>query len=57
MSPEQRAGSGILVQETPHGQGDRLGLVAIGQLFGRFLDEGDDIGPVDGDDVWHVDLK
>jgi hypothetical protein len=35
MSAEQRAGPGILVQQTSHRQSDRLGLVAASQLFGR----------------------
>jgi hypothetical protein len=43
MSAEQRAGPGILVQQTPHRQSDGLGLVAAGQLLGRFFDQRDGI--------------
>ncbi|TMJ66804.1 MAG: hypothetical protein E6G83_09505 [Alphaproteobacteria bacterium] len=33
MSAEQQAGPGILVQQTPHRQSDRLGLVAAPASF------------------------
>ena len=41
---EERARMGVLLQQAAHSQGDRFGLVAIGQLIGCFLDERDDLG-------------
>jgi hypothetical protein len=53
VSPEQRASPSVLIQQTPHGQGNCLGLVTAGQLLGGLFDQGDNIWPVDGDNVWH----
>jgi hypothetical protein len=56
VSPKQRARPGILVQQTPHRQGNRFGLVAAGQLFGRLFDQGDDVGSIDGNYIWQAVL-
>jgi hypothetical protein len=53
MRPKQTAWACVLVQQAPHGQSDRLGLVATSQALARFLDESHDFRTVDCDHLRH----
>src|SRR6266478_8088573 len=54
VCPKQGTGASMLIQQKPHGHGNRFGLVSGSQLLGRLFDQGDDVGSIDSDNVHHV---
>ena len=50
---EQRALTGVMIQQTLHRQCDGRGLVAAREAIRRLLDQGDHIGTVDRDNLDH----
>jgi hypothetical protein len=51
---EQRPAPLVLIEQPADGEIDHLGLVAARELRRRLLDQRDNVGPVDGDDLGHI---
>src|SRR5207248_10343190 len=51
MRREQRPAPSVNVEYPSDGEPNNLGFVAVGELFCRLLDQGDDVGPIDGYDA------
>jgi len=44
MRADEWADTRVLIQQPPHREADRFGLVALSELVSRLLDQGNDIG-------------